>query len=166
MPLGVIRHVCERYEDECSLDHARMRERELGIVGLGVLEEQYIDIERARAKAEFSHPAVLALDALAFVQQVQRLQTRLETDDLVEEGVLLFELLGRRLVDPGSGDDAGGGERRERFARGAQVPRPVAEVRAEGHEGAPARRRAERRALGDFSTGDTHAVRTTSTRAA
>ena len=55
-----------------------MRERELGIVGLDVLEEQYIDIERARAKAHLTAAAVLVLDALALVQQVQRLEGRVE----------------------------------------------------------------------------------------
>ena len=74
MPLRPLPDLGERHEHERSLDHARMRERELGIVGLDVLEEQYIDIERARAKAQLAHAAVLALDALALVQQVQRLQ--------------------------------------------------------------------------------------------
>jgi hypothetical protein len=107
----------------------RVRERELGIVGRDVLEEQYIDIERARAKAQGAHTTVLALDALALVQQVQRLQARLQADHLVEERILIAALLRSGLVDAGRGDEGGGGQRRERFARGAQVP-PGAEVGA------------------------------------
>ena len=80
MPLRVLPDLGERHEHERSLDHARVRERELGIVGLGVLEEQYIDIERARAKAQRTDAAVLALDALALAQEVERLQRRLEAD--------------------------------------------------------------------------------------
>ena len=46
-----------------------MRERELGVVGLGVLEEQYIDIERARAESELAGAPMLALDALALIEE-------------------------------------------------------------------------------------------------
>ena len=82
---------------------------QLGIVGRDVLEQQYIDIERARAKAQGAHATMLALDALALGQQVQRLQAGLQADHLVEERVLVVALLRSGLIDARRGDEDGGG---------------------------------------------------------
>mgnify|MGYP006922196791 CR=1 FL=1 len=169
-PPGPAPHLGERDEHESALDHARMRKRQLRVAGLLAFEEQYIDVERARAEAEGPDAPVFVLDPLALPQQGRRLQAGLETDDLVEEGALVLALLWRGLVNAGRGEHTRGGQSIERVARGTQIPRPVAEVGSQRHERTSAAQLAGWGLLGARTGGVTartaHAVRTTSTRAA
>jgi hypothetical protein len=49
-----------------------VRKRELRVVGRDILEEQYIDIQRAWAKPHSSAATLILLDALALTQELAR----------------------------------------------------------------------------------------------
>jgi len=118
-----------------------VRQSQLRVARFDALEEQYIDIERARPKSEAPPAVTRLLDRLAGAQQLARRKARLETQDLVEEGRLVDDVLRRGLVDTRRSEQRRAGQPRKSDAGRGQIGGAVSKVRAEGHEGATPLRR-------------------------
>src|SRR5664280_1686067 len=150
---GEVPHLRERHEHEGAAEHARMRQHQFWLLELDVLEEEYIDIERARPEAEPPHAPVFTLDALALRQEVVGFQSGLHAHHLVEEVRLVGVVVRRRLVDTRRHQHGRPRQRRKGVARRREHGLAVAHVGNAREKGALAARVA-------------HRVRTTSTRAA
>ena len=108
-----------------------MRNREVGIVGAPVVDEQHIDVERPRSPSLRAFARRELLDQLTLVEQLVRVEVGLDRDDRVQVRVLRRAADRRGLVHARHRDDANAGNARERVDRELEVREPVAEVRAE-----------------------------------
>ncbi len=112
---------------------------EVGLVDLGVVDEEDVDVERAGAPPLAGHPPRLLLQTLGDLEQLARGAIRVDGDD----GVQVVGLLGPadrcRLVDGRHGHDpdpVGGGEPVDGGLQGAG---PVADVGTEAEVRPPRR---------------------------
>ena len=125
------RDVAQRRQHEPPLPHARVRNREVGVVERHVVDEQ---ARRRRACADpNARPRARRelLDPLATAQQRMRIEIGLDRDDRVEVRVLRRAADRCGLVDARHRDHATPGHRAERVDRELQMREPVAQVRAE-----------------------------------
>jgi len=85
------RNLVEWYQDEYALSHSRMRNLQPGLGDLQVAKEQNVQIESARPICESQRPvtAKLLLDGKQRLQQLLRLQLRLQCNDSIDETRLL-----------------------------------------------------------------------------
>ena len=89
----------ERDKDEGALVQARVRQGQLGRVEDHVVDQEQIEIERARSVWEGARATQVALDAEQRVEEVGGSQRGLQRDDRVEEGRLLQVSDRLRLVE-------------------------------------------------------------------
>ena len=117
-------------EDEGALVQARMRDGGLGCFEDEIIIKQNIHVNYSRPPADGRRATQFLFDAFQGCQQRRRFQVRFSFNDHVEEGRLVGEAPGRRLVNGGrlTNDD---GRRQGRDGR-AQVGGAVAEIGAEG----------------------------------
>ena len=120
----------QRDEDEGAFVQARVRNGQPGRVQDQVAVKEDIHVNQARAPADGRRATQFLFDVFQGCQQRRRFQARFGFNDHVEEGRLVGEAPGRRLVNGGrlTNDD---GRRQGRDGR-AQVGGAVAEIGAEG----------------------------------
>jgi len=124
------RDIRQRDEDEGALVQARVRDDQPGRVQDQVAVKEDIHVNQARAPADGRRATQFLFDAFQVCQQRRRFQARFGFNDHVEEGRLVGEAPGRRLVNGGrlKNDDG----RRQSSDGRAQVGGAVAEIGAEG----------------------------------
>ena len=118
-----------------TLGHARMRHGEGRLVDPAIVEQQHVDVDRARSPANVAHPSQRRFDPVARREQVQRSQVGLDPDHDVEEVRLVGPAHRVGLPHAGAGIDpeAGfGGEEADRLLQGGEA---IAQVRAEPEVG-------------------------------
>src|SRR5262245_36374842 len=118
-----------------------MRQREPLVGVLDVAEQQEVDVERARAVARAAeHPAVLGLDRLARVEQLERLERGRDARRRVQEVGLVEDLPHRLgLIERRDGLDLHPMQA-EQLDRSSQVRLAVADIGAQAEVADPAHR--------------------------
>jgi len=116
----------ERDQDEGALVQARVRQGQFGGFEGHVVDQQQIEIERARSVGKRARAAQVVLDAKQRAEEVTRSQRGLQSDDRIEEARLLQVSDRFRLVETrDSGDST---QRLEPLHRLPQRRHPITEV--------------------------------------
>ncbi len=93
-------------EDEGSLEHARVRERQTVVVEAKVAEEEDVKIEGARAPTFAADAAMLLFDGETEIEKGVRRKGGVDTRDGVEKSVLTGGADGSGLENGGDGVEA------------------------------------------------------------
>ena len=124
------RQLCQGFEHEAAIRHARMRNLQLRRVDDGFFIEENVDVDSAGAFRYDSFPAQIALDLSNACEQIARRKSSPDFYNLIEEPGLLAHLLRLGLVDGGSPQDLYAFIF-ETFQSLAKIRLAVAEVRSE-----------------------------------
>jgi hypothetical protein len=121
---------------EIAVGQLRVRNRQVRLSHRHVAVPHDIEVEGPRSPPRAAFSAPLDFDAATMLEERRRLQGSFEQNHLIQIWRLRNRSEGRRLLDSGSRDQSGAGERAEPCARIRQVRRAIAQVGAEGHKGA------------------------------